>query len=79
MGLAEIWAYPAAGTSEVVATNFIGEIESAFEPERLFPLVSPARGTLAPGLRVTHRHDNYIDMVPRQPLMLHRTMRRRPS
>jgi hypothetical protein len=30
-------------------------------------------------LRDSHRHDNYIDMVPRHSLMLHRTMRRRPS
>src|SRR3954452_1418187 len=33
-----------------------------------------------PTLRVrANCHDNYIDIVPRQPLMLHRTMRRRPS
>jgi plasmid stabilization system protein ParE len=43
----------ATEASEAVATNFISKIEAAFEPVRLFPFASPARATLAPGLRVT--------------------------
>ena len=51
--LADIWVSLALEASEDVATRFIGAIEKAFEPLRLFPLSGPARDQLAPGLRVT--------------------------
>ena len=40
-------------TSEAVATRFVAEIETAFEPLRHFPFSGPAREQFAPGLRVT--------------------------
>lgn len=52
--------------SEDVATRFIGAIEKAFEPLRLFPLSGPARDQLAPGLRVTF-HSPYAIYYLQQP------------
>jgi toxin ParE1/3/4 len=43
----------AAEASEDVASQFVAEIQAAFEPVRYFPLAAPAREQLAPQLRVT--------------------------
>ena len=43
----------ATRSSEVVATQFIREIEAAFDPIRRFPFAAPTRDRLAPRLRLT--------------------------
>ena len=48
-----------------MATRFIGEIEAAFQPVRHFPLASPAREMLGPGLRVTFHGAYAIYYQPR--------------
>jgi toxin ParE1/3/4 len=54
----------AVEASDNVATRFIGAIEKAFEPLRLFPLSSPARDQLAPGLRLTFHSPYAIYYLP---------------
>lgn len=62
--LVDIWATLAAEASEQAATRFVTAIEEHFEPLRHFPLSGPARGQLAPNLRVTFQNPYAIYYMP---------------
>lgn len=51
--------------SEDVATRFVRDAKTAFEPMRHFPHTAPARDRLAPGLRVTFHGAYAIYYQPR--------------
>jgi len=62
--LADIWGYIAAESSETTATRFLGKLYATCERLLIFPLASPERPQLAPGLRVVLHASDAVYYLP---------------